>query len=132
MSTEEPPTTVAAVPTWLSPFWPANLWIWFVQAEAQFFQWGITGSKTKYEDIVCVLPTEYAMKVHNLLLNPPEDNPYERLKDQLISQIADSQCQKIQQLLTAEVLGDYKPSQLLRKMQQLLGGRTAIDSLLLR
>ena len=46
--------------------------------------------------------------------------------------IADSERQKIQQLLTAEELGNRKLTQLLCKMQQLLGGKTPFDSLLLR
>ena len=78
------------------------------------------------------MPTEYATEVQDLLIDPPEENPYEKLKDQLISRIADSERQKIQKLLTAEELGDRKPSQLLRKMQQLLGERTAIDNSILR
>ena len=71
------------------------------------------------------------MEVQDLLFDPPEDNPYEKFKDQIMSRIADSERQKIWQLLTAEELGDCKPTQLLYKMQQLLGGWTPIDSLLL-
>ena len=60
-----------------------------------------------------MLPREYATEVQDLLIDPPEDNPYEQLKDQLISHIhvADSERQMIQQLLTAEELGDRKPTQ---------------------
>ena len=131
MSTE---ANVAAVTTQLPLFWPANPQVWFIQVEAQFSGRGITASKTKYEDIVCALPTEYATKVQDLLLDNhlSKDNPYERLKDQLMSRIADSECQKIRQLLMTEELGDRKPTQLLCKIQQLLGGRTPIDSSLLR
>ena len=98
----------------------------------QFSRQGITASKTKYEEIVCTLSTEYATEVQDLLLDLPEDDPYENLKDQLILQIADSERQNIRQLLTAEELGDCKPTQLLRKMRQLLGGMTPINSSLLR
>ena len=75
---------------------------------------------------------EYATKVRDLLVDPPEGNPYEKLKEQLISRIADSECQKIWQLVTAEEVGDRKPTQLPRKMQQLQGERKAIDNSLLR
>ena len=71
---------------------------------------------------------EYATEVRNLLINPPEENPYEKLKEKLISRIADSECQKIRQLLTPEELGDRKPTQLLCKMQQLLGEKKPIDN----
>ena len=113
-------------------FWPANPQIWFVQAEEQFSRWGITASKTKYEEIVCALPTEYATKVHDFLLDPSEDDPYKNLKDQLILRIADSEHQKIWQLLTVEELRDCKPTQLIHKMQQLLGAKAFMDSSLLR
>ena len=63
---------------------------------------------------------EYATEVRNLLVNPPEENPYEKLKEKTISRVADSERQKIRQLLTAEELGDCKPTKLVRKMQQLL------------
>ena len=98
--------------------------------EAQFSQRGITAYKTKYEDLICALPTQYNMEVQDLLIDPSKDNPYEKLKDRLISHIADLERQKIQQLLTMEELGDCKPTQLLHKMQQLLGAKTPINSLL--
>ena len=130
---EDPRTFVAAVAVRLPPFWPANPRIWFVQVEAQFSRRGITTSRTKYEEIVCALPTEYATEIQDLLLDPPDDEPYEKLKQQLIARIADSERQKLRQLLTAEELGDRKPSQLLRKMQLLLGEKAKmIDSSLLR
>ena len=86
----------------------------------------------KYEGIVCALPTEYASEVQDLLLDPHDCDPYEKLKDQLILPVADSECQKIWQLLKAEVLRDCKHTQLLHKMQQLLGGKAPWDSSLLR
>ena len=70
-----------------------------------------------YKETVCALPTE----VQDLLFDPPEEGPYEKLKEQLIARLPDSERQKLPQLLTAEELGDRKPSQLLRKMQLLLG-----------
>ena len=130
---EDPHTFVAAVAVRLPPFWPANPRVWFVQVEAQFSRRGITTSRTKYEEVVCALPTQFATEIQDLLLDPPEDEPYEKLKQQLISRIADSERQKLRQLLTAEELGDRKPSQLLRKMQLLLGEKARmIDSSLLR
>ena len=75
---------------------------------------------------------EYATEVRDLLVDPPEENPYEKLKEQLTSHIADSERQKIKQLLTAEELGDRKPTQLLHKLQQLRGERKPIDNSLFR
>ena len=131
MSVEEPPTSVAAVEIRLPLFWPANPQVRFTQVDAQFSRRRITTSKTKYEKVIRTLPPEYAREVRALLVDPPEENPYKKLKEQLISRIADSEGQKIRQLLTAEALGDHKPTQLLSKMQQLLGERKSIDNSLL-
>ena len=95
MSAEEMEINVAAVAIQLPPFSPANPRVWFIQADAQFTRRGITASRTKYEEIICALPTDYATEVEDLLIDPPEENPYEKLKDLLISRIADSERQKI-------------------------------------
>ena len=85
-----------------------------------------------YEEIVCALSTKYATEVQDLLFDPPEKEPYEKFKYQLIARLADSERQKLQQLLTTEEPGDRKPTQLLRKMQLLLGEKAnMIDSSLL-
>ena len=130
MPVEDPRTFVAVVAVRLPPFWPSNPRVWFVQVEAQFSRRGITTSRTKYEEIVCALPTEYATKIQDLLLDPPDKEPYEKLKHQVITRIANSEHQKFQQLLMAEELGDRKPSLLVRK-KQLLDKAKMIDSSLL-
>ena len=51
---------------------------------------------------------EYATEFEDLLADPPKESPYEKLKEQLTSRIADSERQKIW-LLTAEELGTANP-----------------------
>ena len=71
--------------------------------------------------MIAALAPEIATEVIDLLLSPPDDHPYDVIRAGLIKRTAALEQRCLQQLLTAEELGDKQPSQLLRRMQQLLG-----------
>ena len=119
MSVEREAGAVAALNLKLPPFWPSDPDLWFAQVEAQFSTRGITSQKTKYEYLVASLSPEFATQVRDLILRIPDTTPYDTLKRQLITRTALPEQRRLQQLLTS--------TQLLRRMQQLLGGG-AVDA----
>lgn len=129
-STPQPPA-VSAVSLKLPPFWPNDPQLWFAQVEAQFRTRGITQDTTKFSYVVSSLSHEFAHEVRDLLLSPPSADQYETIKRELIARLSASAQKRIRQLLTEEQLGDRKPSQFLRHLQQLQGD-TPVDSALLR
>ncbi|CAM1311072.1 Uncharacterised protein r2_g2151 [Pycnogonum litorale] len=128
---------VGGVAIKLPPFWSKVTDLWFTQVEAQFSLRNITVQQTKFNYIVAALSPEVIVEVRDIVLNPPKADPYDRLKAALISRTADSEQTRLQRLLDGEHLGDRAPSQLLQRMQQLLGdvttmGRSILKGLFLR
>lgn len=119
LASEQP--TLGAVGIKLPPFWKSDPEVWFAQAEAQFATRNINQEASKHAHVIATLPPDVAVEVRDLLINPPSTNAYTHLKEQLIMSMTASEQRRVQMLLTEEELGDRKPSQLLRRMQRLLG-----------
>ena len=113
----------AAVSIKLPPFWPADSQLWLMQVEAQFAIRNIVSQQTKFYHIVGSLSPEVATEVRDIILHPDADAPYDKLKEALLKRTAVSEQKRLQELLNQEEIGDRKPSQVLRRMQQLAGGQ---------
>jgi hypothetical protein len=92
----------------MPPFWPDTPALWFAQAEAQFQLAGITCQKTKFNHVVCQLQQPHAAEVEDILTAPPQTEPYDKLKAELILRLSASREQRVRQLLSHEELGDRK------------------------
>ncbi|KAG0413627.1 hypothetical protein HPB47_009231 [Ixodes persulcatus] len=125
-------STVYAVAHKLPSIWPADRQMWFIQLECKFTTRRITADMTKLHHVVTSLSPPIATKVRNLLLAPPTVEASNTLKAQLIRRTSASEKKRLQQLLTAEELGDRTPTNLSRRIEECLGDKpTTIDESLL-
>lgn len=105
----------------LPPFWDKNAALWFANIEAQFVISGITQDDTKFYSVISALSSDILSYVGDIVLSPPASDKYQALKSRLISEFSDSEQRRIKAVLSELILGDEKPSHLLRKMKQLAG-----------
>ncbi|XP_078051338.1 uncharacterized protein LOC144477487 [Augochlora pura] len=110
-------------------FYPNDPEMWFSMVESSFDASGITAEKTKFGYIVGALNPRYAAEVRDIIMDPPAQDPYRRLKTEFIRRLSSSQEQKTRRLLEREEIGDRKPSQFLRHLRE-LAGSTIADSVL--
>lgn len=113
----------------IPPFWPQEPAIWFAQVEGQFAISNITSDATKFYYVVAQLEHQYAAEVKDIIISPPADNKYEKLKNELIKRLSASREKEVKQLLVHEELGDRKPSQFMRHLQHLAGPNVPEDFL---
>lgn len=104
--------------------------LWFSMIESSFNSAGVTTDSTKFGYVVSALDSKYALEVRDIILNPPTDGQYQKLKSELIKRLSFSQEQKTRRLLEHEEIGDRKPSQFLRHLRSLAG--TAVPDTMLR
>ncbi|XP_064461937.1 uncharacterized protein LOC135372178 [Ornithodoros turicata] len=114
---ENPSVGTVGVKVHLPPFWTKNPRAWFLQIEARFALRRITSPLTKYLNVVSALPPDIADQLDYLLAAPPPDNPYEQLKEAILTRTECSEQSRIRELLSGEELGDRRPSQLLHRMR---------------
>ncbi|XP_037557917.1 uncharacterized protein LOC119435011 [Dermacentor silvarum] len=105
----------------LPPFWIQNPQVPFRQIKAQIYLDSIMLETARYYHVASVLPTDVAGDLSDVLSTPARTTPYQHLKTKVLERFMPSECTRLQQLLSEADLGDRRPSQLLRRMQQLFG-----------
>lgn len=118
---EEKTAAVSAVNTVSLAYFKADPALFFAQLESECELRGITSQKTKFNLAVSKLPLEAVQEVREIIICPPKDKPYYKLKEELVRRTSMSRQKKLSQLLHEEQLGDSKPSQFLRRLQHLAG-----------
>lgn len=111
------------------PFSPEDPELWFALLEGQFQSNDVTDDVAKFIHVTNNLDLQYAKAVKDVIINPPARNRYDKIKTELIKRLSASHEKKVKQLLTHEELGDRKPSQFLRHLQDLAGPSVPDDFL---
>ena len=112
------------------PNMPTDPKLWFTLLEINFRAAGITSEETKFQHLASAMDARHAVEVKDLLTTPDPDLPYTQVKTTLLRRLNVSQETQTRKLLEEQTLGDRKPSQFLRYMQDLAGG--GVDEAFLR
>ena len=108
----------------ISPFSRENPEWWFLQVENQFSLSNIVSEETKYLHLTGFLDENVATEVLSLVMKPPTDKPYSKLKEALLARFSISKEKKINMLLNCEEMGNRKPSTFLTYIKSLADADT--------
>lgn len=114
------PTELAAisVTSRIPEFWTEMPRLWFAQFEA-VMEPQKQGDASKFNLVVSKLTRDAIQQVSDIILSPPSEKRYSLLKERLLTAYEESEQRQFQKLVGEMELGDQKPSQLLRRMQEL-------------
>ncbi|CAE1271065.1 unnamed protein product [Acanthosepion pharaonis] len=119
-----PDSDGAAVLVNLPVFNKMNVHVWFSQLGAIFQAKRIQSQSARFAYVVEKLPPDIASEVSDLLDNVPTENPFDVLREPIIYRIGKSEERRINDLFNTLQPDQSKPTQLLRKMKNLLGNNT--------
>ncbi|BHF82410.1 hypothetical protein SprV_0802554800 [Sparganum proliferum] len=124
MSSDSTSQPIAGIHTFdLPSVWLGDIALWLRTVESRFALRQITREDTKFHYVVAALPMDIATDLRDIIDCPPTEAPYTALKEVLISRISLSTQKRLQRLISEEDLGDRKPTQLLRRLEQLADGQ---------
>ncbi|BHF83063.1 hypothetical protein SprV_0802620400 [Sparganum proliferum] len=106
----------------LPSVWLVDIALWLRTVASRFALRQITREDTKFHYVVAALPMDIATDLRDIIDCPPTEVPYTAPKVALISRISLSTQKRLQRLISEKDLGDRKPTQLLRRLEQLADG----------
>ena len=103
----------------LPDFYDSDPLLWFKVVEASFSCHDITESKERYGLVLHALKVKQLQQIEDVLSCSLEqsDDPYNRLKNALISKNTMSEEEKLETLLHGVELGSSRPTEMLRKLK---------------
>jgi hypothetical protein len=110
------PPAAASSNVKLPQFWPQASVAWFAQAECVFHTKRMTDSFGKYCHLVAMLPPDTVRHVMDIIEVTPALQPYEMLKERLLSHFRMSEYERLDKLFTMPDLGGRKLSAMLAAM----------------
>lgn len=100
----------------LPDFWAHAPELWFCRAEFRFEVAGVVLEREKFAHVVEALNYEALKLVKDLMVTPPQFQPYQALKARLLLATQLTPIQMAEKLMKAADLGDRRPSQLLASL----------------
>lgn len=115
----------------LPEFWDKSPQVWFISIENLFRMKGVKADSTKYQHVLAALPQHVVMSVLDVVKD--DSSGYEELKTALISRNSLSEEQRLNTLLCESnaVMGDRRPSEFYRHLEQLADSGTGVNKELL-
>ncbi|BHF65898.1 hypothetical protein SprV_0200891200 [Sparganum proliferum] len=124
MSSDSTSQPIAGIHTSdLPSVWLGDIALWLRTVESRFALRQIRREDTKFHYVVAALPMDIATDLRDIIDCSPTEAPYTALKEALIFRISLSTLKRLQRLISEEDLGDRKPTQLLRRLEQLADGQ---------
>ena len=100
----------------LPEFWAHAPDLWFCRAEFRFEVAGVVQEREKFAHVVEALNYDALKLVKDLMMTPPQFQPYQALKARLLLATQLTPIQMAEKLMKAADLGDRRPSQLLASL----------------
>jgi hypothetical protein len=85
---------------------------WWAHVESRFRAKGVMEEWDRFDHTVAALSKEVIQLCFNAVANPDDDEPYSRLKDDLLQQHTLTKYQRIERLLAVGPLGSRRPTAL--------------------
>jgi hypothetical protein len=103
----------------LPVFWQENTEAWFGIVERRFRLKQVDDQMMRFDHVVNALPKECLRTVLDLVMDPPEENPDDVIKDCLCSHHQLTDFERVEKLHAMGSLGGRKPSDLLHEMLEM-------------